>query len=167
MSQYYESSKYISNPFFVMPCTYILDDSIKSPTLILAADHSTLLFLPSFFFLNKELLFSSVGEPLHEHGHIFAWPSTFNGPFFMTPPLSAVSKSCDPPSVSTPSPLLISDKSLRIPFTKTKFPVTKIALQDSVAQRSHFRISSTNPKVVKPFNFSKLALEAKRKGVNG
>ena len=30
----------------------------------------------------------------------------------MTPPFSAVSKSCDPPSVSTPSPLLISDKSL-------------------------------------------------------
>ena len=55
----------------------------------------------------------------------------------------------------------------RIPFTKTKFPVTKIALQESVAPRSHFRISSTNPKVVRPFNFSKLALEAKRKGVNG
>ena len=29
--------------------TSILDDSIKSPTLILA-DHSTLLFLPRFFF---------------------------------------------------------------------------------------------------------------------
>ena len=28
----------------------------------------------------------------------------------MTPPFSAVSKSCDPPSVSTPLPLLISDK---------------------------------------------------------
>ena len=37
----------------------------------------------------------------------------FNGPFFMTSPFSAVSKSCDPPSVSTPPPpLLISDKSL-------------------------------------------------------
>ena len=115
-------------------------------------------------YFSQELLFSSVGERLHEHGHIFAWPSPFNGPFFMTPPFSAVSKSCDPPSISTPSPLLISDKSLRIPFTKTKFPVTKIALQESVAQTSHFRISSTNPKVVKPFNFSKLALEAKRKG---
>ena len=33
-----------------MPYTYILDDSIKSPTLILTADHSTLLFLPVFFF---------------------------------------------------------------------------------------------------------------------
>ena len=71
VSQYYESSKYISNRFFVMPYTYILDNSIKSPTLILAADHSTLLFLPGFF-VNKELLFSSVGEPLHDHGHIFA-----------------------------------------------------------------------------------------------
>ena len=30
--------------------TYILDDSNKSPTLIMTADHSTLLFLPSFFF---------------------------------------------------------------------------------------------------------------------
>ena len=33
----------------------------------------------------------------------------------MTPPFSAVSKSCDPPSVSNPPfPLLISDKSLSI-----------------------------------------------------
>ena len=73
MSQYYETSKYISNLLFVMPYTYILDDSIKIPTLILTADHSTLLFLPVFFFKqNKELLFSSVGEPLHDQGHIFA-----------------------------------------------------------------------------------------------
>ena len=50
MSQYYESSKYISNLFFVMRYTYILDDSIKSLTLILTADHSTFLFLPGFFF---------------------------------------------------------------------------------------------------------------------
>ena len=56
-----------------MPYTYILDDSIKlSPTLILTADHSTLLFLPRFFLQNKELLFFSVGEPLHDHGHIFS-----------------------------------------------------------------------------------------------
>ena len=41
-------------------------------------------------------------------------PPPFKGPFFMPPPFSAVSKSCDPPSVSTtPSPLLISDKSLK------------------------------------------------------
>ena len=36
-----------------MPYTYILGDSIKSPTLILTADHSTLLFLPVFFFFYK------------------------------------------------------------------------------------------------------------------
>ena len=29
---------------------------------------------PRCFVQNKELLFSSVGEPLHDHGHIFAWP---------------------------------------------------------------------------------------------
>ena len=53
-----------------MPYTYILDDSIKlSPTLILTADHSTPIS-PIFFLQNKELLFSSVGEPLHDHGHI-------------------------------------------------------------------------------------------------
>ena len=55
VSQYYESSKYIS-----------------SPTLILTADHLTLIFLPRFFLQYKELLFSSVGEPLHNHEHIFA-----------------------------------------------------------------------------------------------
>ena len=55
-----------------MPYTYILDDSIKlSPTLILTADHSTPIS-PRFFLQNKELLFSSVGEPLHDQGHIFA-----------------------------------------------------------------------------------------------
>ena len=72
VSQYYENSKYISNLFFVMLYTYILDDSIKSPTLILRADHSTILFLPGFFLPNKELPFSSVGEPLYDHEHIFA-----------------------------------------------------------------------------------------------
>ena len=72
MSQYYESSKYISKLFFVMPYTYILDDSIKSPTLILTVDHSTLLFLPGFFTKKKELLFSSMGEPLHDQGHVVA-----------------------------------------------------------------------------------------------
>ena len=72
VSQYYESSKYISNLFFVMPYTYILDDSVKlSPTLILTADHSTRISL-RFFLQNKELLTSSVGEPLHDHGQIFA-----------------------------------------------------------------------------------------------
>ena len=71
MSQYYENSNYISNLLFVMLYTYILDDSIKSLTLILTADHSTLLFLLSFFLQNKKLPFSSVGEPLHDHGLIF------------------------------------------------------------------------------------------------
>ena len=72
MSQYYESSKYISNLFIVIPYTDILHDSIRSPTLILTADHSTVLFFSGFFLQNKELLFSSVGEPLHDRGHIFA-----------------------------------------------------------------------------------------------
>ena len=58
--------------FFVMLYTCILDDSIKSLTLILTADYLTLLFLPGFFLPNKELPFSSLGEPLHDHGHIFA-----------------------------------------------------------------------------------------------
>ena len=55
-----------------MPYTYILDDSIKSPTLILTADHSALLFLPGFLYKIKNFFFSSVGEPLHDHGHMFA-----------------------------------------------------------------------------------------------
>ena len=104
VSQYYESSKYISNLFFVMPYTCILDDSTKSPTLILTADHSTLLFLPgfldkikNFFFLLWVNLYMITDTCLHD-------PPPFNGPFFMTPPFSAVSKSCDPPSVTTPSP---------------------------------------------------------------
>ena len=55
-----------------MPYTYILDDSIKlSPTLILTAYHSTRIS-PRFFLQNEELLISSVGEPLHDHGQIFA-----------------------------------------------------------------------------------------------
>ena len=101
MSQYYQSSKYISNLLFVMPYTYILDDSIKlSPTLILTADHSTLLFLPgvfykikNFFFLQWVNLYMIRDTYLHD-------PPPFNSPFFMTPPFSAVSRSCDPPSVS-------------------------------------------------------------------
>ena len=67
VSQYYESSKYISNLFFVMPYTCILDDSTKSPTLILTADHSTLLFLPGFLGKIKNFFFL-----VHDHGHMFA-----------------------------------------------------------------------------------------------
>ena len=63
-----------------MPYTYILDDNIKS---------------------NKELLFSFFYAITDTYLHD---PPPFNGPFFMTPPFSAVSKSCDPPSVSTPPP---------------------------------------------------------------
>ena len=70
-----------------MPYTYFLDDSIKSPTLILTADHST-------SWVN---LYMITGIYLQD-------PPPFNGPFFMTPPFSAVSKSCDPPSVSTSLP---------------------------------------------------------------
>ena len=104
-----------------MPYTYILDDSIKlSPTLILTADHSTLLFLPgfiykikNFFFLLWVNLYMITDTYLHD-------PPPFNGPFFMTPPFSAVSKSCDLPSVFTPpSPLLISEKSLSKNHTNT------------------------------------------------
>ena len=85
-----------------MPYTYILDDSIKSPTLILTAGHSTLLFLPAsfykiknFFFLLWVILYMITDTYLHDL-------PPFNRPFFMTPPFSAVSKSYDPPSVSTP-----------------------------------------------------------------
>ena len=83
-----------------------------SPTLILTADHSTLLFLPgvfykikNFFFLLWVNLYMITDTYLHD-------PPPFNGPFFTTPPFSAVSKSCDPPLFPPPSPLLISDKSL-------------------------------------------------------
>ena len=82
---------------------YILDDSIKlGPTLILTADHSTLLFLTDVFYKIKNFLFllwvnlcMITDTYLHD-------PPPFNGPFFTTPPFSAVSKSCDPPYVSTP-----------------------------------------------------------------
>ena len=93
--------------------TYILDDSVKSLTLILTADHATLLFLLSFFLQNKKLPFSSVGEPLHDHGLIFPCPPPpFNGPFFMTPPFSEPQKVVTLPLFPPPLPLLISDKSL-------------------------------------------------------
>ena len=74
-----------------MPYTYILDDSIKSPTLIVTADHSTLLFLPGFFFF----FYMITDTYLHD-------PPPFIGPFFMTPRFSTGSKSYEPPSLSTP-----------------------------------------------------------------
>ena len=62
--------------------------------------------IKNFFFLLWVNLYMITDTYLHD-------PPPFNGPFFMTPPFSAVSKSCDPPSVPSPPPLLlISDKSL-------------------------------------------------------
>ena len=80
-----------------MPYSYILDDSIKlSPTLILTADHSTLLFLPGVFYKMKNLFFLlSVNLYMNTDTYLHD-PPPFNGLFFTTPPFSAVSKSCDP-----------------------------------------------------------------------
>ena len=71
---------------------YIFDHSIKSPTLILTADHLTLLFLPGFFYQRKNFLFllwvnlyMFMGLYLHD-------PPPFNGPFFMSPPFSESQK---------------------------------------------------------------------------
>ena len=88
-----------------MPYTYILDDSIKSPTLTLTADHSTLLFPPCFFFykIKNFFFFPWVNLYLLTDTYLHD-PPPFNVPFFVTPPFSPVSKSCDPPSVSTPPP---------------------------------------------------------------
>ena len=98
---------------YILYITYILDDSFKSLTLILTADHSTLLFLPSFFYKIKNFFFLLWVNLYMITDTYLRNPPPFNGPFFMTPPFSAVSKSCDPPSVSTPlPPLLISDKFL-------------------------------------------------------
>ena len=72
----YENSKYISNLFFVMLYTSILDDSIKSSTLILTADHSTLLFLPGLFYQLRTSFFFC-GWTSNNHEHIFAWPFPF------------------------------------------------------------------------------------------
>ena len=92
--------------------TYILDDSIKSPTLILTADHSTLLFLPGFFYQIKNFLFL-LWVNLYMITAIYLHdPLPFNGPFFMTPPFSESQKAATLPLFPHPSPLLISDKSL-------------------------------------------------------
>ena len=66
----------------------------------------TRMISPRCFVQNKELLFSSVGEPLHDHGHIFAWP-IFSRPLpFLQ--FQKVVTLC----FHLPPPLLISDKSL-------------------------------------------------------
>ena len=87
-----------------MPYTYILDDSIKSPTLTLTGDHSTLLLLPGFFLQNKKLFFLLWVNLYMIKDTYLHDPPPFNSPFFMNPPFSVVSKGCDPPSVSTPLP---------------------------------------------------------------
>ena len=74
--------------------TDTLDDSIKSLTLILIADHSTLLFLPSFFFSHKikNILFH-LWVNLYMITDIYLHdPPPFNGPFFMTPSFSESQK---------------------------------------------------------------------------
>ena len=84
--------------------TYILEESIKSPTLILTADHLTLLFLPGIFYQIKNFLFLLWVNLYMITGIYLHNPPPFNGPLFMTPPFSAVSKRCDPLSISPPSP---------------------------------------------------------------
>ena len=83
---------------------YILDHSIKSPTLILTADHLTLLFLPGFFYQRKNFLFllwvnlyMFMGLYLHD-------PPPFNGPFFMSPPFSESQKVVTLPLFPPPLP---------------------------------------------------------------
>ena len=116
-----------------MPYTYILDDSIKSPTLILTVDHSTLdlLFLPGFFYKIKNFFFLLwVNLYMFKDTYLYD-PPPFNGSFFMTPPFSAVLKSCDLPSVSTsPSPLLSSDKSLKTLIPSQNFIELAIYIND-------------------------------------
>ena len=87
-----------------MPYAYILDDSIQSVTVILTADHSTLLFLPGFFYKIKNFffrlwvkLYMITDTYLHD-------PSPLNRPFFMTPPFSAVSKVVTLPLFPPPLP---------------------------------------------------------------
>ena len=87
-----------------MPYTYILDDSIKSPTLILTLITPLSYFSQDFFYKIKNFFFL-LWVNLFMNTHIYLHdPPPFDGPFYMTPPFSAVSKSCDPPSVSTPLP---------------------------------------------------------------
>ena len=86
-----------------MQYTYILDDSIKSLTLILTADHSTLLFLPTFYQIKNFLfllwvnLYMITGIYLHD-------PPPFNGPFFITPPFSESQKVVTLPLFPPPFP---------------------------------------------------------------
>ena len=83
--------------------TYILDDSIKSLTLILTADYLTPISPRFFFYQIKNFLFllwvnlyMITGIYLHD-------PPPFNGPFFMTPPFSESQKVVNLP-LSPPPP---------------------------------------------------------------
>ena len=79
-----------------MPYTYILDDSWSLDSPI--SPRFVFYKIKNFFFLDLWVnLYMITDTYLHD-------PPPFNGPFFMTPPFSAVSKSCDPPAVSTPPP---------------------------------------------------------------
>ena len=95
----------MSNLFFVMLYTYILDDSIKSPTLILTADHLTVLFLPGFFFYQIKNFLFLLWVNLYMIMSIYLHdPPPFNGPFFMTPPFSESQKVATLPLFPPPSP---------------------------------------------------------------
>ena len=88
-----------------MPYTYILDDSIKSPTLIMTADHSTLLFLPVFFFYKIKNFFFLLWVNLYMITDTYLHdPPPFNGPFFMTPPFSESQKVVTLPLFPPPPP---------------------------------------------------------------
>ena len=88
-----------------MPYTYILDDSIKSPTLILTADHSTLLFLPGFFYKIKNFFFLDLWVNLYMITDTYLHdPPPFNSPFFMTPPFSESQKVVTLPLFPPPPP---------------------------------------------------------------
>ena len=71
--------------------------------------------IKNFLFLLWVNFYMITGIYLHD-------PPPFNGPFFMTPPFSEAQKVVTPPSVSTPVPLLISDKSL-ISFDPKSFKI--------------------------------------------
>ena len=69
-----------------MPYTYILDDSILyilDDSILKESDSDSDSWSldspisPGFLYKIKNFFFSSVGEPLHDHGHMFEWPSPF------------------------------------------------------------------------------------------
>ena len=83
--------------------TYILDDSIKNPTLILTAAHLTLLFLPGFYQIQNFLFLLWVNLKMITSIY-FHDPPPFNSPFFMTPPFSESQKVVTLPLFPPPLP---------------------------------------------------------------